>query len=361
MTPELSEIVAALPASTPFKPPEVLERQLGQPFELRLGANESMFGTSPKALHALHQTIVTCAWYPDGTYESLRVALALRLRTDVEGIVIGPGIDGLLGHIAWAFMNPGDTAITSRGSYPTFEYAVAGVGGRIERVEYRNDRPDTGGLLDLAKKHWARLVYLANPDNPSGARTPREEVEALQRELPRDCLLVLDEAYFEFSGENYELPNENVIRLRTFSKGYGMAGLRVAYAFGHRNTVGAINRFRMHFEVNRLGAAAAEAALGDVEFLRNMVEEVRRGRDEYGELATSLGLTSLPSHTNFVAIDLGAFERAQAMVIALQEAGVFVRMPWAAPLNRCIRVTVGTPGQRARFAEIFRDLLKRGL
>ncbi|HEV2644517.1 MAG TPA: aminotransferase class I/II-fold pyridoxal phosphate-dependent enzyme, partial [Candidatus Elarobacter sp.] len=206
----------------------------------------------------------------------------------------------------------------------------------------------------------AKLVYVANPDNPSGGFVDRATIAALRAALPDDVLLFLDEAYADFV-PLAELPPDVIdprtIRTRTFSKAYGMAGARIGYALASAETVTTFQKLRLHFGVNRTAQIGALAALGDDAFLRGVIAEVERGRDEYHALALRHGLPSLPSSTNFVCIGIGTKEQADAMLAALLERGVFVRKPWAPPIDGYIRVTVGTAPQRTAFAAAFAEAL----
>ena len=359
---ELSNIVAQLPSTTPFTPPEVLERQLGRRFEVRLGANESSFGASPLAREAIRDSLGAIQNYADGTHHELKNLLAEQVGCETENLVIGPGIDGLLGYLARVFLNPGDKVVTSLGGYPTMEYAVIGVGGELVKVPYLAHGPALEGLASAASEAGAKIVYLANPDNPSGVWQSEERLRSYISTIPAGTVIILDEAYTEFAPSTVPvstwLDDPRVVRLRTFSKVHGMAGMRVGYAVGHPDSVGPINRIRMSFEVSILAYHAAVAALQDSRHTDWVITETAAGREEYYALANELGLAWLPSATNFVAIDLGSSERATAMVKALGQQGIFIRMPWAAPLNRCIRVSVGLPEGRKRFAEVFRELVK---
>jgi histidinol-phosphate aminotransferase len=357
----MSRIVAALPSTTPFTPPEAIERSRGRKFDIRLGANESSFGASPKALAAIRESLGAIQNYTDGTHHELKDILASSLACSPESLVVGPGIDGLLGHLARLLLNPGDRAVVSLGGYPTMEYAVAGVGGELVKVPYLQNGPDLASLAATARESGAKIVYLANPDNPSGAWQSEERLQAFVAAVPADCAIILDEAYAEFApsivSASKWIEDDRVIRLRTFSKVHGMAGMRVAYAVGYPDTIGPIHRIRMHFEVNILAYHAAIASIADLSHSAWVSEETRKGREEYVTLAEELGRTAIPSHTNFVAIDVGGPERAKELVQQLSDAGIFVRMPWAAPLNRCIRVSVGLPSEREAFAEVFRKLM----
>jgi len=180
--------------------------------------------------------------------------------------------------------------------------------------------------------------------------------------VPDGCLLVLDEAYIDFAPDGSSPPvdvgNPKVIVMRTFSKAHGMAGMRVGYAIGNADLITGLGKVRNHFAMNRLSQVAALASLHDTEYLAWVVSEVETGRQETYALAERLGLQALPSATNFVAIDLGSSERATAMLQGLAAKGVFIRMPGVAPLNRCIRVSIGRPDERAIFAEAFEEVLR---
>jgi histidinol-phosphate aminotransferase len=353
-----TRIVADLPASVPFLAPEAIERRRGKPLTLRLGANESAFGVSPLALEAMRAAAAQANYYGDPESYDLRAALAERHGVGMEHLVIGCGIDDLLELIVRAFLAPGETAVTSLGGYPTFAYHVAGYGGKLERVPYRDDRNDLAGLAEAAQRSRARIVYLANPDNPSGSWVTGDEVGALVAALPQDCLLLLDEAYSDFAPAEalppIDVTDPRALRVRTFSKAHGMAGARIGYALTTAAIIAAFDKIRLHFGVNRIGQAGALASLQDTDHLQRVVAAVADGRAEYVALARELGLTPLPSTTNFVSMDVGGVERARALVAALAERGVFIRMPGAPPLDRCVRVTVGTPEERAAFAEILR-------
>ena len=353
-----TRLVAGLPATVPFVGPEAIERQSGRPFILRLGANESNFGPSPRAQAAMQAAIGRVSNYADPENYLLRAALAERLGVKREQIVVASGIDDLLGLVVRAFLEREDYAVTSLGAYPTFNYHVEGYGAHLERVPYRSDQNDLDALAEAAQRVKARLVYLANPDNPTGSWHTAAAVQAFMERLPEKCLLILDEAYHEFSPPDAIPPMDaedpRVLRMRTFSKAYGMAGMRIGYAVGAAALIQVFEKIRLHFGVNILAVEGALASLEDEDFLRSVVASVAAGREDYARLARELGLTPLPSATNFVTIDVGGLERAKQLVAALAAEGVFIRMPGVAPLNRCIRVTVGTPAEHAAFAEIFR-------
>ncbi|MGH2486401.1 MAG: aminotransferase class I/II-fold pyridoxal phosphate-dependent enzyme, partial [Ktedonobacterales bacterium] len=226
-SPPFTRLISSLPATVPFVAPEAIERMTGRPIALRLGANESTFGPSPKAIDAMCAAAARVSFYGDPESYELRQTLARHLGVGMEHLVIGCGIDDLLGLIVRVFLEPGETAVTSLGAYPTFNYHVAGYGGRIERVPYRDDRNNLDALAVAAARTGARLVFLANPDNPTGSWYSGDEVITFAETLQPDCLLLLDEAYCDFAPATAISPidtdNPRVIRLRTFSKAHGMA------------------------------------------------------------------------------------------------------------------------------------------
>ncbi len=358
-SPPFTRIVQNLPATVPFVAPEAIERRTGRPLKVRIGANESAFGISPRAREAMIAALDHVAWYNDPENYDLRAEIARLHRVSMDNVIVGGGIDGILGLIARTFIEPGNVAVTSLGGYPTFNYFVAASGGELSTVAYRDDRNDLEALLDRATKTGARLLYLSNPDNPSGTWHNAQALQDLIANLPPQTFFLLDEAYAEFAPADAFPPidagDSQVIRLRTFSKAHGMAGARIGYGITTSETVAAFNKIRVQFGVNRLAQHGALASLQDPDFVNSVVAAVAKGRDEYAALAHELGLAVLPSATNFVSIDMGSFERARATMDALLERGVFVRMPGAPPLNRCIRVTVGLPEERALFAEALRN------
>ncbi|WP_170435258.1 pyridoxal phosphate-dependent aminotransferase [Ruegeria arenilitoris] len=353
--PRYTPLAQSLPATVPFVGPETQERQRGAPFVARLGANESVFGPSPRAIEAMRQAADGIWMYGDPENHDLRHALADHHRISPDNIVVGEGIDGLLGYLVRLMVGPGDAVVTSDGAYPTFNYHVAGYGGTIHKVPYANDHEDPAALFAKAAEVGAKLVYLANPDNPMGSWHRGTDIVAAMDALPDGCLLVLDEAYVESAPVGTAAPvaadDPRVIRMRTFSKVYGMAGARVGYAIGAPGLISAFNKVRNHFGMNRMAQAGALAALHDQDWLTQVQAQIASACDRIGAIARDNGLAPLPSATNFVAIDCGrdgAF--AKAVLDALVAQGIFVRMPFAAPQNRCIRVSCGTETDLNAFA-----------
>ncbi len=360
--PRYTDLVQTLPANVPFVGPEEQERARGAAFRARLGANESLFGPSPAAAKAMQAEALETWKYGDPSSHDLRAALAAGIGCDVENILVGEGIDGLLGNLVRLLVAPGDAVVTSDGAYPTFNYHVAGFGGALHKVPYRDDHEDPAALLTKAKEVDAKLVYLANPDNPMGSWHSGSDIRTALDDLPEGCLLLLDEAYIEFAPEGtaaaIDADDPRVIKMRTFSKAYGMAGARIGYAIGARGLIRSFDKIRNHFGMNRMAQAGALAAFGDAAWLLHVQGEVARARDRIALIAQENGLRALPSATNFVAVDCGADGAfASAVLEALVARGVFVRKPFVAPQDRCIRISCGRPQDLDVLAEVLPEAL----
>jgi histidinol-phosphate aminotransferase len=361
--PRLTALVETLPSSVPFVGPEAQERARGRRFKARIGANENVFGPSPKAVEAMCATAAEAWMYGDPENHDLKLALARHHRVAPENIVVGEGIDGLFGYIARMTVEPGTAVVTSLGAYPTFNFHVTGFGGRLQFALYRDDHEDLAALLDLARREHARLVFLANPDNPMGTWWRAHDVAGLIKALPDGALLCLDEAYCEFAPPEALAPlhvdNPQVLRFRTFSKAYGLAGARIGYAIGEAGLIKAFDKIRNHFGVNRIAQAGALAALSDETHLAKVIAEVAAAREAITGIAAANGLEALPSGANFVAIDCGRDgDFARRVLQGLIARDVFVRMPGVAPLDRCIRVSAGRAADLEAFAAALPEALE---
>jgi len=353
--------IDAIPATTPFIGPEQLMRERGLRDLVRLGANESPFGPSPKALAAMREQLDRLGWYGDPESLDLRDALARKHACEPAQIVVGSGIDDVMGLAVRAFVPPGGTIVTTRGTYPTLNYHAIGYGARLAFVGYLPDGTlDLSSLLDLAQRSRPSLLYVANPDNPSGRFIGRDEMTSFYRALPDDTLLLLDEAYADFVAPDELLPphfEDRLLRMRTFSKAYGMAGARIGYALTAAANVRTFQKIRLHYGINRNAQIGALASLGDDAFRERVVAETARARNDYYALASELGCGYIESFTNFVCIDMQSVARANRVVDDLLDAGVWVRKPGAPPLDRYVRVSVGTGPMRRAFASALRDVL----
>ena len=362
--PAFSPAIDRLPGSTPFVPPEALQRQSGVPITLRLGANESLFGASPAAVASLCETAAKVWMYPDAEAHDLRAALAAHYHTEPGRVLIGAGIDGLLDSFVRLFAAPGSAVVTTQGGYPTFAYHARAAGAEIIALPYARAHVPLDALAEQAHRRAARLVYLSNPDNPTGSWHDAPAIRSFAEALPKNCALLLDEAYGELAppgsadADLSDLPH--VIRLRTFSKAYGLAGLRVGYALAHPELLAGAHRVRNHFGTGRPAIAAAQAALGDGDWLTKSLARTAESRRAVAAALAEAGLSPLPSATNFVTAETGRGRAyAEALLGDLLTRGVFIRKPAAPPLDGCIRATLPPVGMVPQFAEALEASLRR--
>ncbi|TJW62419.1 MAG: aminotransferase class I/II-fold pyridoxal phosphate-dependent enzyme, partial [Mesorhizobium sp.] len=274
LRPPLTPIIAALPSTVPFVGPEAQERDRGHAFRARIGANESSFGPSPRVIARMTAIAGDMWMYCDPDNFDLKQAAAAHLGVGADNVVVGEGIDGLLSLVARMFVAPGDAVVTSLGAYPTFNFHVAGVGGRLVAVPYENDRESLDALLAAVVREKAPLVYLSNPDNPMGSWWEAAEIIRFIEALPETTMLVLDEAYGELGPASalppIDVSRPNVIRMRTFSKAYGLAGIRCGYAVAEPQVIRDFEKIRNHYGVSRMAQIAGVEALADQAFLESV-------------------------------------------------------------------------------------------
>ncbi len=357
-------VISALPHTVPFVGPEAQERTSGIKFRARLGANESCFGPSPKAIAAMQESVSDTWKYGDPDNHHLIRAIASENGVEPENIMVGEGIDGLLGNMSHLFVQPGVHVVTSLGSYPTFNFHINSRGGTLHLVPYVDDHEDPATLLAKVRETGASLLYVSNPNNPMGTFHSAEMIEQLVAELPENTVLALDEAYIECAPDGLAMPidvsNPQVLRFRTFSKAYGMAGARVGYVIGHPEVVSAFDKVRNHYGMNRIGQIGALQAILDQKYMNEIRQKISAGRDRIHAIAASHSLKSIQSATNFVSIDCGRDSGfAKSLLAEILQRGVFIRMPGVDPQSRCIRISVGLEEELDIFEEEFASALKK--
>lgn len=352
----------------PGKPVEELERELGITGAIKIASNENPMGPSPLAAEAAARAVREVHLYPDGAAHHLRAALSGRLGVRPEQLVFGAGSNELIYLLVGTFCRPGrDQLVTHRHAFISYRLAAMAHDVDFVAAEVTGDlRCDVDALI-AAFTPRTKIVMLANPNNPTGAHLRRAELERLLAALPARALLVVDEAYHEYAtavadadeyprSQAYQGEDEpRLVTLRTFSKIYGLAGLRVGYGIGHPQVVDYINRLRRPFNVNSVAQAAALAALSDDGHVERSQRAAASGIEALGQAAGELGLRAYPSLCNFVLIDV---DRPAAPVYdALLRHGVIVRPMGAWGLERHIRISVGTPEQTGRVAVALREVL----
>jgi histidinol-phosphate aminotransferase len=277
--PRFTPLVESLPSTVPFVGPEAQERARGVPFRARLGANENGFGPSPRAVAAMAAAAAESWKYGDPETHQLTHALAAHHDVDPSNICVGEGIDGLLGNLVRLLVTTDTPVVTSVGAYPTFTYHVAGFGGHVEAVPFAADGEDPDALLRRSHEVDASLLYFSNPNNPMASCHPAATVQRLIDGVRPGAVLCLDEAYCDFAPmgtlPEVDVSEPRVVRMRTFSKAYGLAGIRVGYCIGHADLISAFDKVRNHFGVSLVSQAGALAALHDHAWLAGTVQKVR--------------------------------------------------------------------------------------
>jgi len=352
----------------PFPGVQALERRLGHPLPHRIGSNEGL-DMPHRALAARFGNAVAdfARAYGDAEAWQVRQRLAESLELPMEALLVDAGADSLMALTLRALCEPGDTVVTSAGTYPTWSYFVRGQGCRQVEVEYASGpgylAPDLEALAATARRERARVVYLANPDNPAGYLHRDTDVLALRDRLPDDCTLVLDEAYHDFRDDAWS-PAANVvwpgvIRLRTFSKAHGLAGLRVGYAIATPETHAMLMKVRIHYAVSSLALAAAETVLAHPDETREHVAAVVSRREALSQWLCDRGAEILPSTTNFVTLKLHDAEQAAAIHQRLLADGTLIHRPAHPALNHVLRISALddalVPGRLEALASALQD------
>ena len=356
------EVVRHLTAYQPGTPIKDVKRQLKLSSVIKLASNENALGPSPKAVAALRNVTSSLHRYPDAACADLRAALAKHLRVDASSIIVGNGSDELLVLALRAFVDPGDAVVVAKPTFLIYELQANACGAAVSVVPLKDYRYDLKAMAAAVTPH-TKLVFIANPDNPTGTYVTKRELGAFLRDLPNETIVVLDEAYYEFVDapdypQSIGWVNEHpLIVTRSFSKAYGLAGLRVGYGVAQPSLIAALNAVREPFNVNSLAQVAATAALGDRVFLANTRKLVQQGRTYLLKEFERLRLRTVPSVTNFILIELGP--RAPQVARGLLECGVIVREMSAWQLPGCIRVTIGTMAENRRFIQALKQCLSR--
>jgi histidinol-phosphate aminotransferase len=355
--------IAGLKPYVPGKPVSELERELGITGSIKLASNENPLGPSPRAVAAAQAALAELARYPDGGGFELRRALAERHGVDMACVTLGNGSNDVLDMVARAFLHPCVETVMAEHCFAVYPISAQAVGATIRVAPARDRGHDLDAMRALVNEH-TRVVWVANPNNPTGTWLPRQPLRAFLGGLPAHVIAVVDEAYVEYvDAPDYpdasqwlaELPN--LVVTRTFSKAYGLAALRVGYALSSPAIADLLNRVRQPFNVNSVALAAAHAALGDQEHIRRGVELNRQGMAQLVAGLGTLGLGYIPSVGNFLAIDLG--RPAAPIDQALLREGVITRPIANYGLPNHLRVTVGLPEENARFLAALARVLDR--
>jgi len=343
------------------KPLEELKREYGIADAVKLASNENPLGPSPMALEAIRQTAGKLHRYPNGGSYDLCQHLSNRLNVKCDNIVLGNGSDDLIAMLARVMLQPGDEAIIPQPAFLFYEIAIQSCGAVPVGVPLKDFQTDLDGMLNRIGPK-TRLIFVNNPHNPTGSLILKEALDAFVAALPTDIVLVIDEAYIEFvrgvncpNSLDYLHSDRTVVGLRTFSKAYGLAGLRIGYGVMPSHLAQLLHRVRQPFNVNMLAQAAAIAALEDRDFVKNTVQLVSEEMDFMYQALAGIGLKYHKSQANFLLIQVG--KNADAVFEDLLKKGVIVRSMTSYGYPDCIRVNVGLHPENVRLMEALAEVL----
>lgn len=355
-------VLQGLPVYQPGRPIEEVARELGlAPRDIiKLASNENSLGPSPLAVRAMRRALSRVHLYPDGNAYYLKRKLADKLGVTSANLILGNGSNEVIELIGHALLAPGSEVVVSQYCFAVYPIVTALFGAKLLTVPARNHGHHLEAML-AAITPATRIVFVANPNNPTGTTAGRDELENFVQAVPASVLLVLDEAYFEFLNDPLDLlpvirsgARLNLILLRTFSKIYGLAGLRIGYGIGHPELIAALEKIRQPFNLNAVAQTGALAALDDTKHVERTRRMNARGLKFYVRAFRKLGLEYLPSSANFILVRVGDGQR---VFVELQKLGVIVRPMAGYQLSEWVRISIGTPKENARCLQALETVL----
>jgi len=356
----VSQNVRDLIPYEPGKPVEDLQREYGLRKAVKLASNENPLGPSPLAVKAIRKKSSDVQWYPDGDCHYLKKSISEWLMVKKEQIIVGNGSNEIIELIIRTFLQPGEKVVVSEYAFIVYELITRAAMGKVISVPSKQRGHDLAAMAKLVDKK-TKIIFIANPNNPTGTYAKKEEVGKLLKSVPENVLVVMDEAYFEYVEEG-DYPDSlqfisrypNLIVLRTFSKIFGLSGLRVGYGIACKEIVEIINRIRQPFNVNSIGQVAAVAAIQDEQHIRKSIELNRDGKEFLYQRFSRLGLEVIPSAGNFLLIRVG---KGREIFKKLLQKGVIVRPLDPYGLPKYIRATVSTMGENRKFLRSLEQVL----
>jgi histidinol-phosphate aminotransferase len=362
------DFIRNLKPYVPGKPIEELQREFGLSEVYKIASNENPLGPSPLAVEALKRAVNEINRYPDVGSVVLREKISEKLGIPFDSIAVGSGSESIMANLLRCYICEGDEIITSEATFIGFQVLAMGRNNVTHYVQMPKEtyKFDLSGILDRITNK-TKLIYLCNPNNPTGTIFTKKEFDDFYKMVPSDIIIILDEAYFEYANGNAEYPNslhyryDNVVTFRTFSKIYGIAGLRVGYSMGHPEIISTLMKSKLPFEPNSLAQAAAIGALDDDEFL---IKSVNMNNDGYELLKKELipfenkgTFRFVPSFSNFVMLDLFSESRVQSINEKLLSKGVIIRPLKPFGLPNCLRITIGLQKENQAFLKEFKELI----
>jgi histidinol-phosphate aminotransferase len=351
---QVPEYIRSLVPYAPGKPIEEVEREIGIANSIKLASNENPLGPSPLALEAMRQKMAQLHLYPDGDCFYLKGALTAKLHVAPEQLIFGNGSNEIIELAIRTFMRAGDEAVMARQAFVVYKLVVQAVGGISTEVPLRDFTHDLEAIGEAISPK-TRIVLLANPNNPTGTIYRKPQWEAFLKQVPPDLLIIVDEAYFEYveavdypNSLDYHQQGKTLLTLRTFSKLYGLAGLRIGYGIADKEIISVMHRVRQPFNVNAPAQWAALAALDDREHVRRSLESNHQGRQYLTREFARLGIEYVPSQANFILLRVGKGEDVFNRLLA---QGIIVRPMAGYQFPEYIRVTIGTMDENRKFLD----------
>jgi histidinol-phosphate aminotransferase len=341
---------------------EEIQREYGISEIAKLGSNENPLGSSPLAIQAMREHLAGLNRYPNGGLD-LRQVLARKFNLRVDNVIVGSGSEGIMSNIIRTFLCDEDEVLTTEAAFIGFQVLAKSRGVTYRTVPYNAWRYDLPALAEAVNER-TKIIYLANPNNPTGTIFTKQEFDAFYKHVPERVLIILDEAYFEYAKDNPRYPDsmhyryDNVITLRTFSKIYGLAGVRIGYGFAHEELIGNLLKVKLPFEPSTLAQAAGIGALSDREFVHRSLEMNARGVALLTASFRRMGLEVVPSEANFVMVVLGGEQEAKRVTRGLLGQGIIIRPLEAFGLPNCVRISTGRDEDNQRCAEAMGKVLK---
>jgi len=348
----------------PGKPIEEVKREYGLDDVIKMASNENPLGVSPKALAAMQAALSRLNHYPDAASYEFRSALAEHFDVDMSQVAVGNGADDLILELSMAYLEDGDEVVVSRSSFPMYDIHATAMRARMVKTSLTSEYGIDLDAMASAITERTKIVYVCNPNNPTGTIVRAAEVDAFIQRVPKSVLIVIDEAYYEMVDSD-SFPNslayikegrKNVFVLRTFSKVYGLAGIRIGYGFAHSDSISTLFKIKPPFNVNVLAQAAGIAALQDSDFVTQSVDTNKIARQILYRELDRLGLSYADSHTNFILFRIGP--NAADVQQSLLKRGVIVRPCSGYDLPEFLRVSIGTPAQNERFIMTLSEVLR---
>jgi len=360
--PLVPSYIKKLNSYKPGKPIGEVQRELGLNNIIKLASNENPLGASPKALDAIQEAMVECHRYPDASGYELRKKLSERFNVGIDNVVLGAGSEGIMSTIMRTFLLSDDELISAENSFIGFRVLANASGKRIHWVPMDQHHYDLEAMANKITD-YTKIIYIANPDNPMGTYITKKEFDEFYSHVPERVLIILDEAYFEFAHGLEDYPDsmtyryDNVITLRSFSKAYGLGGIRIGYGFAHNDLINNLLKVKVPFEPSSLAQVAGLAALDDKDFLSRTLELNEKGMKYIkGELEL-LEVRFIPSIANFITTIWESETKATNLTNDLLEKGVIVRQLTAFGWPNYIRISIGLEEENHRFIESLKEIL----